>query len=75
MGLMSTLHNAISGLNVSQAQMGIISRNVANQSTVGYNRRTLTTQETSATGITAGAVRETAVNRVLDNLLQKQLRT
>lgn len=75
MGLMSTLHNAISGLNVSQAQMGIISRNVANQSTVGYTRRTLSTQETSATGITAGAVRETSVNRVLDNLLQKQLRT
>lgn len=75
MGLMSTLQNAISGLTVSQAQIGLISRNVANQSTVGYTRRTLSTQETSATGITAGAVREVSVNRMLDTLLQKQLRT
>lgn len=75
MGLMSTLQNAISGLTVSQAQIGLISRNVANQSTVGYTRRTLSTQETSATGITAGAVREISVNRMLDTLMQKQLRT
>lgn len=75
MGLLSSLQNAVSGLSVNQAQMDIISRNVANAGTVGYTRRVLSTQETSATGITAGAVRQLNVNRVLDQLLQKQLRT
>lgn len=75
MGLMSSLQNAISGLTVSQAQMSVVSRNVANKGTVGYTRRVLSQHETSATGITAGAVRETSVNRMLDTLLQKQMRT
>lgn len=75
MGLLSSLQNAVSGLTVNQAQMSLISRNVANAGTVGYTRRVLTTQETSALGITAGAVREVSVNRVLDQLLQKQMRT
>ncbi|MCU0817704.1 MAG: flagellar hook-associated protein FlgK [Beijerinckiaceae bacterium] len=75
MGLLSALSNAVSGLTVNQSQMEIISRNVANKNTVGYNRRILRTQETSATGITAGAVREISVDRMLDTLIQKQLRT
>lgn len=75
MGLLSSLQNAVSGLTVNQAQMSLISRNVANAGTVGYTRRVLNTQETSALGITAGAVREVGVNRVLDQLLQKQMRT
>ncbi|HUN11649.1 MAG TPA: flagellar hook-associated protein FlgK, partial [Rhabdaerophilum sp.] len=75
MGLLSSLQNAVSGLTINQAQMSLISRNVANAGTVGYTRRVLTTQETSALGITAGAVREVSVNRILDELLQKQMRT
>jgi flagellar hook-associated protein 1 len=75
MGLLSSLQNAVSGLTINQAQMGLISRNVANAGTVGYTRRVLTSEETSATGITAGAVREVSVNRILDSLLQKQMRT
>lgn len=75
MGLVSALQNAVSGLSVSQSQMDIISRNVANAGTVGYTRRVLNTRETSATGITAGAVLEVSVDRILDELLQKQLRS
>lgn len=75
MGLISSLQNAVSGLTVNQAQMGLISRNIANAGTVGYTRRVLSTKETSALGITAGAVQQVEVNRVLDRLLQKQLRT
>lgn len=75
MGLLSALTNAVSGLSINQAQMDIVSRNIANAGTVGFNRRVLRTQETSATGITAGAVREVGVDRMLDTLLQKQLRT
>lgn len=75
MGLFSSLQNAVSGLNVNQAQMSLISRNVANAGTVGYTRRVLSTRETSATGITAGAVQQESVDRILDTLLQKQLRT
>jgi len=74
MGLMSALQNAMSGLGVSQAQIDLISRNVANASTPGYTRRVLDTRETYAGGITAGAVRQAGVNRILDQLLQKQLR-
>jgi flagellar hook-associated protein 1 len=75
MGLLTSLQNAVSGLTINQTQMSLISRNVANAGTVGYTRRVLTTQETSATGLTAGAVREVGVNRILDQLLQKQMRT
>lgn len=75
MGLLTSLQNAVSGLNVNQAQMSLISRNVANSGTVGYTRRVLSTQETSALGITSGAVRQVSVDRILDKLLQKQLRT
>jgi flagellar hook-associated protein 1 FlgK len=75
MGLLSALTNAVSGLTVNQSQMDLISRNVANAGTVGYSRRVLRTQETSATGITAGAVRQVSVDRILDSLLQKQLRS
>lgn len=75
MGLLSALTNAVSGLTINQAQMDIVSRNIANAGTVGFNRRVLRTQETSATGITAGAVREIGVDRMLDTLLQRQLRT
>jgi len=75
MGLLSALSNAVSGLTVNQSQMDIVSRNVANKNTIGYTRRVLRTQETSATGITAGAVREIGVDRMLDTLIQKQLRT
>lgn len=75
MGLLSALTNAVSGLSINQAQMDIVSRNIANAGTVGFNRRVLRTQETSATGITAGAVREIGVDRMLDTLLQRQLRT
>lgn len=75
MGLLSALSNAVSGLSVNQSQMDIVSRNVANKNTIGYTRRVLRTQETSATGITAGAVREIGVDRMLDTLIQKQLRT
>lgn len=75
MGLFASLHNAVSGLTVNQSQMGLVSRNIANAGTVGYSRRVLNVKETSAIGITAGAVREVSVDRVLDELLQKQLRT
>lgn len=74
MGLLSALQNAVSGLTINQSQMNLISRNVANAGTVGYSRRVMTTQETSSLGITAGAVRQVSVDRVLDSLLQKQMR-
>jgi flagellar hook-associated protein 1 len=75
MGLLSSLQNAVSGLNVSQASLDIVSRNVANKATPGYHRREVTQQETSATGISAGAARTVSINRMLDSMLQKQVRT
>jgi flagellar hook-associated protein 1 FlgK len=75
MGLFSSLHNAVSGLTVNQTQMSLVSRNIANAGTVGYTRRVLNVKETSALGITSGAVQQVSVDRLLDELLQKQLRT
>jgi flagellar hook-associated protein 1 len=75
MGLFSSLQNALSGLSINQAQMGLVSRNIANAGTVGYSRRVMTTQETTALGINAGAVKQISIDRMLDTLVQKQIRT
>ncbi len=75
MSLLSALQNAVSGLNLNQTQMGLVSRNVANAGTVGYSRRISVAEETGAQGYTAGAVRQVGVQRALDTLLQKQIRT
>ena len=41
MGLTSSLNNAVSGLRINQDSIDILSRNVANAGTPGYNRQSL----------------------------------
>lgn len=66
----NALSTATAGLQVTQAQVGIVSQNIANAGTAGYVRRTLTpvTQSGNA-GVATGTV-----DRVLDAAAQKQLR-
>ena len=65
------LSTAGAGLRLTQAQIGIVSQNVANAGTVGYVRRTLTAVTTGPgnSGVASGAVA-----RSLDAAALKQLR-
>ncbi|ACL57287.1 flagellar hook-associated protein FlgK [Methylobacterium nodulans] len=67
---LNALNTATAGLQVTQAAIGIVSQNVANQSTPGYVKRTLTpVSQSGNAGVGTGTV-----TRVLDAAAQKQLR-
>src|SRR5688572_10474145 len=73
MSLTQALNTASSGLKATQSAMSIVASNVANAQTPGYVRKSL--QLTSiATGDFGNSVRSAAVQRELDEYLQKQLR-
>ncbi len=72
MSLSQALSTSLSGLRVTQAGLALIASNVANAQTPGYVRKTLA-QETSAAGAASGGVRVTAVNREIDQYIQRQL--
>lgn len=73
MSLMSAMNNAVSGLRVTQAGIEVVSSNIANAGSIGYTRRTQSTVEQVAGGQSSG-VRATGVQRLLDALVQRQLR-
>ncbi len=70
------LTTAISGLRAAQAQLSVISNNVTNATTPGYNRQILpqSTQVLRESGQTVGVLTEKAV-RVVDMNLQRDLWT
>jgi flagellar hook-associated protein 1 FlgK len=73
MSLTQALNTAASGLKATQSAMSIVASNVANAQTPGYVRKSL--QVTSiAAGDAGNSVRIAAVQRELDEYLQKQLR-
>ncbi len=74
MSLGSALNNALSGLRTTQAQIQVISNNVSNVDTPGYSRRQAILKETAVAGEGAG-VRVEGVQRALDEILQRELRT
>lgn len=69
MGLTVALGNALSGLRTTETGLDTVSRNVANAGVEGYARRTVASVETFPSG-----VREGAVKRTLDTVVQRQLR-
>lgn len=75
MSLALSLSNAVSGLQAAQANLGLISSNVANAQTPGYSRQILadTTQINSGTG--GGGVQTGVSQRVVDQVLNNNLRT
>ena len=76
MSLGSALATAISGLQVNQAALSIVSSNIANAQTSGYVTRALVqTEVAGASSDTGTSVRVLGVNRQLDQYLQSQLRT
>ncbi|MBX9844077.1 MAG: flagellar hook-associated protein FlgK [Xanthobacteraceae bacterium] len=73
MSLTQALNTATSGLKVMQSAMSIVASNVANAQTPGYVRKSLEVTSISAGGV-GNSVRVAAVQRELDEYLQKQLR-
>jgi len=73
MGLTQALSAALSGLQVNQASISLVSANVANAGTPGYIRKTLD-QVTSAGSGTSIGVRIGEVQRAIDQYIQRQLR-
>lgn len=73
MGLSSILSIAGSGLKVTQANLDVVARNIANADTPGYTKKTLG-QENITSGSRSFGARETTVTRAVDAFLQKQLR-
>lgn len=74
MSLMSALNVATSGLRVTQLGINAVAGNVANADSVGYTRRNLYSVEQVA-GDQSGGVRSAELRRILDTVLQRQLRT
>ena len=74
MSLGQALATSTAGLRVTQAALALTASNVANADTPGYVRKTLT-QVTSSAGSNGVGVRIDAINRELDQYLQRQLRT
>lgn len=71
MSIDSALQTALSGLNVTQAQIQVVSSNIANVQTPGYSRETLpqeTVVNSAAIGVETGVVQ-----RVVDPVLQQNL--
>lgn len=77
MSIASALETALSGLHATQAQIQVVSSNVANVQTPGYSREVLP-QETvvtaSAVGVSTGAVQR-VIDQVLNNNLVSQTTT
>ena len=73
MGMTSALNAAVSGLRTTQAGMEVVASNVANANSIGYSRRTVAPVQATTGGSTTG-VRTGQIERVLDTIVQKQLR-
>ena len=73
MGL-AGLDAALSGLRISQQQIGVISNNIANVSTPGYTRKILPQSSQAIEGVTVGVLGETIIRHV-DLNLQRDLWT
>jgi flagellar hook-associated protein 1 len=73
MSLTQALNTSLSGLRVTQQGLALVASNVANAETPGFVRKTLTQAMTAPSGGSVG-VRVAAINRELDQYVQRQLR-
>jgi len=70
MGLSIALSNALTGLNVNQQALTVLSQNIANANTPGYSRQNITQQSVSLDGAGAG-VSISDVSRRVDEYLTR----
>lgn len=69
MGLSVSLSNALSGMNVTQRGLEILSRNVANSGTPGYHRQSINIVDGSTNG--SSYARVTSVDRAFNSSIQR----
>lgn len=74
MSLSQALVSAISGLKVNQSSLALVAANVSNAETPGYVRKTVNQVAVSGNNTGIG-VRISAIQRELDQYVQRQLRT
>lgn len=74
MSLMSALSAAVSGLRTTQTAINLVSQNVANADSAGYTRKIIQPVQT-LNGAQSSGVQAGAVQRVMDDLLVRQLNT
>lgn len=72
MSLNLTLNNALSGLQVNQSALTVISNNIANVNTPGYSRKVLQQQTRTLVNVGSG-VEVSGVNRQVNKFLQRDL--
>src|SRR6187549_3053342 len=72
MSIGQALNTSLSGLRATQAGMSLIASNVANAQTSGYIRKSM--ELITSTSSDGGSVRVGAINRELDQYVQRQLR-
>ena len=73
MSLTQALNTAVTGMRVNQAGLSIVAANVANAETPGWVRKTAT-QVPIVAGSVGTGVRIAAINRELDQYVQRQMR-
>lgn len=73
MGLISSLNNAISGLNVNQQNLNILSQNIANANTPGYSTQVANQQAAFINGNPQG-VSIASITRKVNEFLTAQVR-
>ncbi len=74
MGVYGALGASLSGLSVTKAQLDVLAVNISNADTPGYTRKSLS-QSTTIAGDRVIGVRTESLDRQLDVLLQKQIRS
>src|ERR1700730_12924485 len=75
MSLTQALNTALAGLTATQANLAVISGNIANSNTPGYIEKGVKQVTITAGGTSGSSVEVTGINRNLNALLQKQLWT
>ena len=72
MSLTSALNNAVSGLNVSQASLALVSQNIANANNENYTRKVAIQEAVVAGGSRAG-VKIAEIKRYVDQYLRREI--
>lgn len=74
----SLINTGISGLNAAQNMLNVISNNISNAHTTGYNRQQIILSQSNSThsgkGFTGNGVKVNAVNRAYNQFIVDQLR-
>lgn len=73
MALLSSISSSLTGMNVAQSQLEIISNNIANVDTQGYTRKTSAQSAIVVAGQTMGVTMENAKRTVDEGLLKNFL--